>query len=79
MYVIACKLEGLNKIKAFYDCAVWLESQVMRGILLERWILLVLEKKAVQMWHFVMYTSSQTIDGKNSLKVNHKITYKNPN
>ena len=78
VYAIAHKLKGLNEIKAFYDCAVQLESQVMRGILLERWILLVLQKKAVQMWHFVMYTDSQTIDGKNSLKVNHTITYKNP-
>ena len=25
-----------------------------------------------------MYTNSQTIDGRNSLKVNHTITYKNP-
>ena len=79
MYIIAGKLEGLNEIKAFYDCAVWLNSPVMRGILLERWILLVLEKKAVQMCHFVMYTDSKTIDGKTSLKVNNTITYENPN
>ena len=78
MYIIAGKLEGLDKIKAFYNCAVQLNSPVMRGILLERWILLVLKKKAVQMCHFIMYTDSQTIDGKTSLKVNNTLTYKNP-
>ena len=34
MYIIADKLEGLKDIKAFYNCAVWMNSPVKRGILL---------------------------------------------
>ena len=78
MYIIAHKLQGLNEIKVFYECAVRMKSPVMRGILLERWILLVLEKNAVQMCHFVMYTNSNMVDGKTSLQVNNEVTYKNP-
>ena len=67
-----------DKIKAFYDCTIWLCSPVMTGILLERWILLVLQDKAVKMHHFVMYTDRDTVEGKTSLRVNYTITYNNP-
>ena len=79
MYITAGKLDGLDEIKAFYDFAVWICSPVMTGILLERWILLVLQNKAVKMHHFIMYTNSDAIDGKTSLEVNNTINYNNPN
>ena len=78
MYIIAGKIDGLDEIKAFYDCPIQLRCPVMMGILLERWILLVLQDKAVKMHHFVMYTDSDTVEGKTSLRVNYTITYNNP-
>ena len=79
MYIIAGKIDGrLDEIKAFYDCTVRLCSPVMMGILLERWILLVLQDKAVNMCHFVMYMDRDTGEGKISLRVNYTINYTNP-
>ena len=78
MYIIAGKINGLDEIKAFYDVAVRLQCPVMMGILLERWILLVLQDIAVNMHHFVMYMDRDTGEGKISLGVNHTINYTNP-
>ena len=73
MYIIAGKINGLDEIKASYDCAVRLQCPVMMGILLERWILLVLQDKAVNIHHFIMYTDRDTGEGKISLRVNYTI------
>ena len=78
MYIIAGKINGLDEIKAFYDCTIRLHCPVMMGILLERWILLVLQDKAVNMHHFVMYTDRDTGEGKISLRVIYTINYTNP-
>ena len=78
MYIIAGKINGLDEIKAFYDCAIRLQCPVMMGILLERWILLVLQDKAVNMHHFIMYMDRDTGEGKISLRVNYTINYTNP-
>ena len=77
MYIIAGKIKGLDEIKAFYNGAVRLQCPVMTGILLERWILLVLQDIAVNMHHFIMYTDRNTGEGKISLRVNHTINYTN--
>ena len=77
MYIIAGKINGMNEIKAFYDGTVRLQCAVMMGILLERWILLVLQDKAVNMHHFIMYTDRDTGEGKISLRVNYTINYTN--
>ena len=78
MYIIAGKINGLDEIKAFYDGAIRLQCPVMMGILLERWILLVLQDIAVNMHHFIMYMDRDTGEGKISLRVNHTINYTNP-
>ena len=78
MYIIAGKIDGLDEIKAFYNCAIRLHCPVMMGILLERWILLVLQDKAVTMCHFIMYMDRDTGEGKISLRVNYTINYTNP-
>ena len=68
----------MDEIKAFYNGAVRLQCPVMMGILLERWILLVLQDIAVNMHYFVMYTDRNTGEGKISLRVKHTINYTNP-
>ena len=78
MYIIAGKINGLDEIKAFYDGTIRLQCPVMMGILLERWILLVLQDIAVNMHHFIMYMDRDTGEGKISLRVNHTINYTNP-
>ena len=78
MYIIAGNINGLDKIKAFYDGAVRLQCPVMMGILLERWILLFLQDIAVNMHSFIMFMDRNTGEGKISLRVNHTINYTNP-
>ena len=78
MYIIAGNINGLDKIKAFYNCAIKLHCPVMMGILLGRWILLVLQDKAVNMCHFIMYMDRDTGEGKILLRVNYTMNYTNP-
>ena len=78
MFCVAKQITTLDKIKEFYDWASDNASPVVKGILLERWILKLLMTKVLTYNQFITYDNADVQNGIQIETVENTIQYKTP-